>query len=74
MKFATLTVLVVTCVSANAYAEQIECVDPVDNKAVIGFAPGTDVIHYENPDEMTCRFSVDGWSAGSPPREEGYLR
>ncbi|GAA4112079.1 hypothetical protein GCM10023067_10940 [Aminobacter aganoensis] len=54
---------------AHVGAEELICDDPVTNSAIIGFPPGATVVMYEDPGAHTCRFSVDGWSAGSPPRD-----
>lgn len=69
MRYWFMVCAFVLSLGAHVGAEELVCDDPVTNSAIIGFPPGANVVMYEDPGAHTCRFSVDGWSAGSPPRD-----
>jgi hypothetical protein len=70
--FATFIFVLVTAFAAPTVvrADEVVCSDPIDSEASVAFAPNRDVVFDEDFDDQKCRFSVDGWTSGSPPQEE----
>lgn len=70
--FAMLIIVLVAAFGAptEVRADEVVCSDPIDSEASVAFAPIRDVVFDEDFDDRRCRFSVDGWTSGSPPQGE----
>ncbi|SEP25279.1 hypothetical protein SAMN04490248_1552 [Salinihabitans flavidus] len=70
--FATLVIALAAAfgIPTEVRADEVVCSDPIDSEASVAFAPNREVVFDEDFDNRRCRFSVDGWTSGSPPQGE----
>ncbi|MGI9373926.1 MAG: hypothetical protein ACR2OJ_15670 [Hyphomicrobiales bacterium] len=68
MRFLGMLLVLITPISIQVSAEEVRCTEAVEREAIVSFAPTRTVNPSSDTRNRICRFAVDGWTAGSPPR------